>query len=561
MADKPDVIIVGGGLGGGLAAWQLTQYGKSVVVLEEGDRPNAEVPGGGIKSRLQRQINKRLGRAPAEGSETLRYYLAEDDSDRLKPVSIELGRGLGGSSALYSAALGRMRRSDFEGDKSSLISDPDALPNQWPLDFDRFRSYYRRVESLMRVRGDRDPADPDDDSQTPAAPPLGPGALSMDEALRANGLSPYRLRVGIDYVAGCKECFGKRCPFDCKADGYSRGIRLAELSGGLRVETRARVIELAQTDDGVTVTYEDSGGSQRQLTAHRVVMAAGALNSPLILARSRALWRDVPYPRMLGRGLMFHVSDLFMVVGRKHRREDRGPRKWLAIRDFYNDGRINVGEIQSTGFSCTTGLVMSVLRSKWSKLARGPGLILFDAIRPIVWLAANIVGRQPIVATITEDLPFARNHVREEDGKVVVSYHPSVGLQSHSRRARARLRKAFAPYHLMFVSKPGMPNWGHPMGTCRMGTDHETSVTDAEGRLHGHPNILVADASVFPSSGGTGPALTAAALGIRCADIIAADLAWQNSENLAVAAVWSKTGHACHAVRTMSVYGSDGKDT
>jgi choline dehydrogenase-like flavoprotein len=55
-----------------------------------------------------------------------------------------------------------------------------------------------------------------------------------------------------------------------------------------------------------------------------------------------------------------------------------------------------------------------------------------------------------------------------------------------------------------------------------MGSDRATSVVDANGRSHDHPNLYVADASVFPSSGGgESPSLTIHALAVKTADAIA----------------------------------------
>jgi choline dehydrogenase-like flavoprotein len=59
------------------------------------------------------------------------------------------------------------------------------------------------------------------------------------------------------------------------------------------------------------------------------------------------------------------------------------------------------------------------------------------------------------------------------------------------------------------------------MGGCRMGSDPESSVTDAWGRVHGHPNIVVADASLFPTSSKVNPFLTIMALAERGAERIA----------------------------------------
>jgi choline dehydrogenase-like flavoprotein len=65
----------------------------------------------------------------------------------------------------------------------------------------------------------------------------------------------------------------------------------------------------------------------------------------------------------------------------------------------------------------------------------------------------------------------------------------------------------------------------HVYGTCRMGNDPETSVVDSSLRFHGLSNLLVTDASVFPTSGGgESPSLTIEALSLRAADLLLKDL-------------------------------------
>jgi choline dehydrogenase-like flavoprotein len=58
----------------------------------------------------------------------------------------------------------------------------------------------------------------------------------------------------------------------------------------------------------------------------------------------------------------------------------------------------------------------------------------------------------------------------------------------------------------------------HDAGTCRMGTDPKTSVTDPFGQVHGISGLYVADNSVIPTSGTANPTLTTVALAIRTAD-------------------------------------------
>ena len=62
---------------------------------------------------------------------------------------------------------------------------------------------------------------------------------------------------------------------------------------------------------------------------------------------------------------------------------------------------------------------------------------------------------------------------------------------------------------------------GHMMGTTRMGYNPDTSVTDAQGRVHGVENLYVAGSSLFPAVGAANPTLTIVALSLRLADYLA----------------------------------------
>ena len=59
------------------------------------------------------------------------------------------------------------------------------------------------------------------------------------------------------------------------------------------------------------------------------------------------------------------------------------------------------------------------------------------------------------------------------------------------------------------------------MGTCRMGTDPQTSVADPWGELHDTTGVWIGDASAFPTSSGTNPMITIMALAHRTAEAIA----------------------------------------
>ncbi len=60
----------------------------------------------------------------------------------------------------------------------------------------------------------------------------------------------------------------------------------------------------------------------------------------------------------------------------------------------------------------------------------------------------------------------------------------------------------------------------HQAGTCRFGTNPQTSVLDLDCKAHQLDNLYVTDASFFPSIGAVNPTLTIIANALRVADHI-----------------------------------------
>ena len=61
----------------------------------------------------------------------------------------------------------------------------------------------------------------------------------------------------------------------------------------------------------------------------------------------------------------------------------------------------------------------------------------------------------------------------------------------------------------------------HQSGTLRIGNDPASSVCEPTGRVHGHDNVWVADASLHVTNGGVNPVLTVLALAFRTAAAVA----------------------------------------
>ncbi|MCS6775879.1 MAG: GMC family oxidoreductase [Chthonomonadaceae bacterium] len=103
--------------------------------------------------------------------------------------------------------------------------------------------------------------------------------------------------------------------------------------------------------------------------------------------------------------------------------------------------------------------------------------------------------------------------------------HPETVRVAHFllERAQEWLRAAGAVRIWSVPPRLGLSGGQHQAGTCRMGHDPRTSVTDPYGRVHAHDNLYVVDASLHVTNGGFNPVLTVMALAFRCAERIARD--------------------------------------
>ena len=143
---------------------------------------------------------------------------------------------------------------------------------------------------------------------------------------------------------------------------------------------------------------------------------------------------------------------------------------------------------------------------------------------------ANRLTRMLRMSYSTEMLPEAKNKVSLNGHDSLGNPRPSIqfSLPDYNvkafEHAKISMKKLFELMKVeeMRFSHPNKAysGAGHIMGTCRMGQDIETSVTDVNCRVHGHPNLFIAGASLFTTGGTANPTLTVAALALRLADFL-----------------------------------------
>lgn len=518
-----DVIVVGCGMGGGTAGYELARLGRRVLFLEKGFLLHGADAGSLLNSiRTPADAVMWNGRWP----EKVRGQTSFGPVDFHAP----LGCGTGGSTCLYSGQLERFRAADFRPRQWYPDGGDSNLPEEWPVSLEEMQPFYRRAETLFGVRGTPDPLEPDPEATLGVPPAMSERDRVLFEAFQAQGLHPYRSHMAVAYVDGCREC-DDVCRQGCKGDAGSRCVLPALIQHHAAILPRCEA--LALETDGRRVTGLRVWWREREQTlrAKVVVLGAGAWMTPLLLLRSRsAEWPDGLANRsgLVGRNLMLHATDLVAVEPKEWHPTD-GPSKAVTLNDFYDDRGHKLGTFQSVGRRLDARTIELLLICAAERdSARWEGLSPGFAPRAAK-LATHRFRAASLMATIVEDLPYVENRVIPDTSStngMRFEYRYTGELHRRNQHFQRRLHEALAPRlaaHVMPLGGNNI-NYGHVCGTCRFGNDARTSVLDRTNRAHEVDNLYVVDASFFPSSGATNPSLTIAANALRVGSLIHARL-------------------------------------
>lgn len=521
FADEPwDVAVIGTGMGGATVGYELANAGHRVIFLEKGHADFANADDALQVDNENPSARLRNGNWPTK----ITGSIGETRSQFFAP----LGCGAGGTTLLYAAALERFDPSDFVPS-----SGPVHSMDGWPISFEQLQPYYRKAEKMFKVCGTWDPLCPDEDSQLLAPPRMAECDEHFFESFKAGGLHPYRLHVAYGYEPGCKECGGYICPQKCKGDAKTICLEPALRTGNALIVDRCEIERLEADASEVKEIAARRDGEKISIRARIVVLAAGAYFTPVLLLKSsNEYWPNglANTSDMVGRNLMFHVSD-FMAVWPRGRYSIQGPRKTLAFRDFYIHRGIKLGLVQSTGLTAGYGNIVYFLktafdRSRWSWFKPARHLLRIPA-----YVASVIFGKATIFATILEDKPYRENRIvldPDEPSGMRFDYVVHDELRERISLLRNLIKKALTGHRLFIISPEVSLNYGHPSGTCRFGADPSSSVLDANNKAHGMNNLYVVDASFMPTSGGASPSLTIAANALRVAEHISGALRREN---------------------------------
>jgi choline dehydrogenase-like flavoprotein len=318
------------------------------------------------------------------------------------------------------------------------------------------------------------------------------------------------------------------CLISAKSSMDVTYVRAAEATGrvDIRTESMARRIETDRRGRASEVIYIDQDGRDHSVTGRVIVVAGNAVETPrLLLMSTSSQFPDglANSSGVVGRYFMEHLA-VFAFGLFDHRVDPwRGTPSGGIIQDRYETDR---SRAFARGW---TTLVTANSHWPYSVASRLPGWGQQHKDR-----VQRLFGHYICLATTGEQLPDERNRVILDPIQKDAYGLPAPCLINLPRDNDVAMIAAISASLPELLEASGASDiWGnghypgmssHYMGTCRMGTDPNSSVVDSWGRAHDVPNLYIADSSLFVTAGAANPALTVSALALRTSEAIIAAL-------------------------------------
>ena len=474
--EECDVVVVGSGAGGAVAAAELAASGLDVVVLEAGGHYNRETYPQDHLAAIA-ELYRDGGLTIAEGR---------------PPIPVPVAKAVGGTTVINSGTC-------FRAPEPILDDWRHRYGIAWAKDLD---GDFAEAEETLHVTQ----LDPERMGRN--------GQLAMEGAAAIGASAAPIFRN----AGKCVQC--SSCPFGCEIDA-KRGMHVSYLPRAVAAGARVRAnveVERILVEDGRAVGVEAwcvpsamrakriaPGRRQRYTVRARraVVAAGGAFGTPELLQRSGLGNRQV------GRNLHIHPA---CWVGARYEEEVRG---WEGVmQSFYVDQWEDRGillEATFTPLAFGGAWLLGAGRSHQEAMldfahVGSIGVHLCDSSAGRVGLGAegSLRASYRLNRTDAEHVAFGIARAAEihfaAGATEVYPNIPRVGVLKPSDLPAFEATR-FRPSELRLEAF-------HPMGTARIAADPREGACAVDGSLYGTRDLYVADGSLFPTSVGVNPMMT-----------------------------------------------------
>jgi cholesterol oxidase len=540
-----DVVVVGSGYGGGVAASRLARCDRSVAVLERGRelRPG-DFPARATAAAREVQVTGPNGRA---GSETALFDIRVGAD-----VDVMMACGLGGTSLINANVC--------------LSPDPRVFEDDaWPAEV---RSDRLLAEGFLRARHMLRPEPSADTASFQKV-----AALALAASSFGRGIDPVPLHVAYrdghnaagvfqEGCTACGDCCGG-CNVGAKTTVASTYLADAEAFGA-EIFTEAPVERIAKEADGkwrVWLKPARASRPARSITADIVMLAAGTLGSTEILLRSQS--EDLQLSRWLGARFTSNGDAIAIAydndvpvngigVGAPPKAEV--PPIGQAVNGLIDlrgeaDVRSGLAIVECALPSAFAPLLPALLAPAAAVFGENEMKNVGDGLDALGRATESLVQGAYAGAVHNTQTFLAVGHdagnglMRLENDRIAIQWHngPRQRVFQHIENV---LKAASAATGGTYVRNPASERMlggnlmtVHPLGGCTMGADSTKGVVNHKGQVFDagttggdasavHEGLYVCDGAVVPCPLGIHPLLTISALAERAMMLLARDRGW-----------------------------------
>jgi len=545
-----DVIIVGSGAAGGMAAYVLTKAGLRCLLLEAGRDydPQKEV------NMLAPESDAPL-RGAATPDKPFGYFDAtvgggwQVDGE---PYTMREGtnfrwyrsRMLGGRTNHWGRHVPRWGPYDFKP------FSRDGYGVDWPIGYDDIAPFYDRVEKMIGVNGGRIELENHPDSPPGCLmPPPKPRVTEMliKAAAESIGIPVRAAHTAVltrdmpNDVAPRSACFNatpctRGCTIGAMFQTTTSFLPMARATGRLTVVTDAMVarVVMAGANRAAGVEYVDrKTGMRHQAKARVVVLAAGTCETTRLLLNS-APGGLANSSGQLGRNLTDSTGASFRayvpaLAGRPRYNEDGIGGQHIYIPFWLYKEQKNGTLDFPRGYHFEIGGRFGIPPA--AALPRIWGAGLKKAVRSASGATIGLTLRGEMIPNkdtfceidpTTKDrfgIPVLRFAFRWSQNELNQVAHGQRSAHAVFKRMNATILDRELPPEQLITAGGEII---HELGTARMGPDARSSVVNSYGQTWDVGNLVLMDGAIFASGAHKNPTLTILALALRASERLTA---------------------------------------
>ena len=500
-----DVVVIGSGFGGSVAALRLREKGYSVAVIEAGRR---------FKDKDFPKTSWRLRRFlffPRLGLTGIQRIHALPD------VMVLAGAGVGGGSLVYA---------------NTLYTPPDTYFNdpQWRSITDwksELAPWYDQAHRMLGV-AENPYFSPSDAAMKEAADEMGVGhtfkmaplGIYFGDGTDKKVADPFFGGVGPDRN-GCTQCGAcmTGCRFNAKNTLPKNYLGLAEGAGAevFPLHTVTKIEEQSDTSWVITTRKSSSWfGATKKFTARQVVVAAGTYNTQRLL---HTMKNDGTLPKLSDALGKLSRTNSEALTGALLKKSDTDYTKGSAITSsFFPDDHTHVEPVRYGKGSNLMGLLQTVMtdgfvakarRRQWlTQMVKNPALII-RILNVRKW------SERTVIALVMQNVDSALTvkgkkglfgwHLtsKNDSDKPNATYIPAA---NEVVRRIADKHEGIAGGH--YGDLFNAPFTAHFVGGCVIGEDKSKGVIDPYHRVWDYPTLHIVDGSSVTANLGVNPSLT-----------------------------------------------------